>query len=103
MLSSKEALKCIILGTNVDTYRSSIEEIDEAIETIEKDLEILEILKNNEISISYIEQSTSYDDYISKCDCFRNLSYIAEEEYTKLKEWLENDKKRVFKKRVFSK
>lgn len=57
---------------------------------IEKDLEILEILKNNEISISYIEQSTSYDDYISKCDCFRNLSYIAEEEYTKLKEWLEN-------------
>lgn len=60
--------------------------------SIEKDLEILEILKNNEISISYIEQSTSYDDYISKCDCFRNLSYIAEEKYTKLKEWLENDK-----------
>ena len=62
---------------------------------IEKDLEVLEILKNNEISISYIEQSTSYDDYISKCDYFRNLSYIAEEEYTKLKEWLVNDKRRI--------
>lgn len=90
-MTSKKALKRIIVGTNVDTYRSSIEEIDEAIETIEKDLEVLEILKNNEISISYIEQSTSYDDYISKCDYFRNLSYIAEEEYTKLKEWLSNE------------
>lgn len=94
-MTSKEALKYIILGTNVDTHRSSIEEIDEAIETIEKDLEVLEIIKNNEISISYIEQSTSYDDYISKCGCFRNLSYTAEEEYTKLKEWLENDKRRI--------
>lgn len=61
---------------------------EEHYKAIKKDLELLEILKNNEISISYIEQSTSYDDYISKCDCFRNLSYIAEEEYTKLKEWL---------------
>ena len=51
----------------------------------------IEILKNNEISISYIEQSTSYDDYISKCDCFRCLSYITEKEYTLLKECLEND------------
>ena len=58
---------------------------------IEKDLEVLKIFKNNEISISYIEQSKSYDDYISKCDCFRCLSYITEEEYTLLKEWLEND------------
>ena len=58
---------------------------------IEKDLEVLKIFKNNEISISYIEQSKSYDDYISKCDCFRCLSYITEEEYTLLKERLGND------------
>ena len=58
---------------------------------LEKDLEVLKILKNNEVSISYIEQSKSYDDYISSCDYFRNLSYITEEEYNKIKEWLEND------------
>ena len=58
---------------------------------IEKDLEVLKIFKNNEISISYIEQSKSYDDYISKCDHFRCLYYITEKEYTLLKECLEND------------
>ena len=73
---------CIYKGDLCEVYGSEVD-------IIEKDLEILEILKNNEISISYIEQSKSYDDYISKCDCFRNLSYITEEEYTKLKEWLE--------------
>ena len=58
---------------------------------IEKDLEVLKIFKNNEISISYIEQSTSYDDYISKYDHFWCVSYIKEKEYTILKECLEND------------
>ena len=96
-MTSKEALKNICLECEKEMaknqtrcpFRSISNEYCKEYETIKKDLEILEILKNNEISISYIEQSTSYDDYISKCDCFRNLSYIAEEEYTKLKEWLE--------------
>lgn len=108
-MTSKEAL--YLLMTNQKKVRDGFKfinlnthekvSIEECYDIVIKDLEVLEIIKNNEISISYIEQSTSYDDYISKCDCFRNLSYIAEEEYTKLKEWLENDKKRVFKKRVF--
>lgn len=47
-MTSKKALERIILGTNVDTYRSSIEEIDEAISLIEKDLEVLEKYKSIE-------------------------------------------------------
>lgn len=62
-------------------------------EIIAKSLEVLEILKNNEISISYIQDSSNYNEYIEKCDYFRNLSYIKEEEYNKLKKWLENEVK----------
>ena len=77
---------------NCCTYKGDLCEIyGNEIDTIKKDLEVLEILKNNEISISYIDQSTSYDDYIDKCDYFRCLNYITEEEYAKLKECLEND------------
>lgn len=86
-MNSKEALDYIRHTDEWKDYYSIELELD----IIEEDLEILDILKNNEISISYIEQSTSYDDYISKCDHFRCLSYITEEEYTKLKEWLENE------------
>ena len=75
---------CVYKGDLCEIYGNEVD-------TIGKDLEVLEILKNNEISISYIEQSTSYNDYISKCDCFRCLSYITEEEYILLKERLEND------------
>lgn len=75
---------CVYKGDLYEIYGNEVD-------TIEKDLEILEIFKNNEISISYIEQSKSYDDYISKCDYFRCLSYITEEEYILLKEWLKND------------
>lgn len=45
-LNSKEALKVIILGTNVDTRRSSIKEVDDAIATIEKELKALETIKD---------------------------------------------------------
>ena len=75
---------CVYKGDLCEIYGNEVD-------TIEKDLEVLDILKNNEISISYIEQSKSYDDYISKCDCFRCLSYITEEEYTLLKERLGDD------------
>lgn len=79
-----------ILDNDLDDYEF-IKSAIERLEKLKKDLEVLEIFKNNEISISYIEQSKSYNDYISSCDIFRNLSYIKKEEYTLLKEWLEND------------
>ena len=48
MSEGKKALKTIILGTNVDMYRSSIEEIDNAISIIAKELEELAELKQME-------------------------------------------------------
>ena len=93
-MTSKEVLeesRCLLASNQVTKRYSDIFE-ENLLQPIEKDLEVLEILKKNEISISYIEQSTSYDDYISSCDYFRNLSYITEEEYELVKGWLENDK-----------
>lgn len=88
-MTSKESLKCIILGTNVDTYRSSIEEIDKAIETIEKDLEILEILKKH-MSISNDYHFDNNSEECIECILIEDLT-IRKEEYDKIKEWLEND------------
>lgn len=56
-LTPLQALKTIILGTNVDTYRSSVEEIDNAIAIIETALKEYEKLKKcykNELNnVSY--------------------------------------------------
>lgn len=93
-MTSKEALKCIILGTNVDTYRSSIEEIDKAIETIEKDLEVLECFKKipKQDLKEFIEWQIRYEKnmntWLEACNCD-----LGKEEPTKhlikIKEWLE--------------
>lgn len=93
-MTSKKALKCIILGTNVDTYRSSIEEIDKAIETIEKDLEVLECFKKipKQDLKEFIEWQIRYEKnmntWLEACNCD-----LGKEEPTKhlikIKEWLE--------------
>lgn len=94
-MTSKEKLHYIIgvltFGGNIP--ESELEVTFKLVKEVEKDLEVLEILRNNEISISYIKDSSNYNEYIEKCDYFRNLSYIKEEEYNKLKKWLENEVK----------
>ena len=56
-LTPLQALKTIILGTNVDTYRSSVEEIDNAISIIETALKenekLKECYKNELKNVSY--------------------------------------------------
>lgn len=74
-MTSKKALKRIIVGTNVDTHRSSIEEIDEAIETIEKDLEILEIIKKHKLL-----------NYVLKNEKCANMYHLSKEEIDLLRE-----------------
>lgn len=87
-MTSKEALKRIILGTNVDIHRSSIEEIDEAISLIEKDLEILEILKNKLVDITILYFSTCIEVY--NCGFANRPKFqLTQEEYNKIKEWLD--------------
>ena len=74
-MTSKEALKRIILGTNIDTYRSSIEEIDEAISLIEKNLEILEIIKKHKLL-----------NYVLKNEKCANMYHLSKEECDLLRE-----------------
>ena len=50
-LTPLQALKTIILGTNVDTYRSSVEEIDNAISIIETALKRLEKIETTTHSV----------------------------------------------------
>lgn len=79
-MTSKEVSKRIILGTNVDIYRSSIEEIDEAISLIEKNLEILEIIKKHKLL-----------NYVLKNEKCANMYHLSKEEIDLLRE-IENDK-----------
>ena len=86
-MTSKKALKCIIVGTNVDTHRSSIGEIDKAISLIEKDLEVLEILKNKLVDITILYFSTCIEVY--NCGFANRPKFqLTQEEYNKIKEWL---------------
>lgn len=74
-MTSKEVSKRIILGTNVDIYRSSIEEIDEAISLIEKNLEILEIIKKHKLL-----------NYVLKNEKCANMYHLSKEEIDLLRE-----------------
>ena len=58
--------------------------------SIEKDLEILDILKNESDSKRIIER----DGIVS----FHLDMILTIDNYNKIKEWLENDKKRIFRK-----
>ncbi len=94
-MTSKEALKRIILGTNVDTHRSSIEEIDKTISLIKKDLEMLECFKKipKQDLLEFIEWQIRYEKnlntWLEACNCD-----LGKEKPTKhlikIKEWLEN-------------
>ena len=113
-LTPLEALKTIILGTNVDTYRSSVEEIDNAISIIEtalkrlekiettthsvlredisNKLKALEIIKEKRVDVDYlitciernIKPLQNYNEYIKE---FYGIE-LAQEEYDLLKEVL---------------
>ena len=61
-LTPLQALKTIILGTNVDTYRSSVEEIDNAISIIETALKENEKLKE------------CYKNELKNSACYNNLA-----------------------------
>ena len=92
-MTSKKALKSICLecekekGVNkvACPFRSISNDYCEEFETIKKDLEVLEILKN-------------YSDYYTCCDtygygesCLNIVIHDDIKEYTIIKEWLEHD------------
>lgn len=89
-MNSKQALEHIIFVAKLDKTISSVyyQELIEAKEKIEKDLEILEIIKK----WSFIQESykEGYGPY-TKFQCIIHTIGM-EEDFKKVKEWLENDK-----------
>ena len=93
-MTSKEALKSYV-QSNEPIYPS-----DRAYNIIEKDLEVLEILKNKSLSELHKELiigSRDFDDYSMEYDlsfekyCREiNPQKYNEIEFNKIKEWLEN-------------
>lgn len=61
---------------------------DEDFDSIIKDLEILEILKNKPEILTFVRRFTTYENYRQ----FNNQTRILKEEFDKVKRWLENDR-----------
>lgn len=81
-MTSEEAL--MILFTS-DNYNGNYQELIEARETIEKDLEVLEILKKNIVFSDYHYNEKDQN-------CIDLLIPESDENYRVIKEWLENGK-----------
>lgn len=87
-MNSKEALK--------ELYSYSMLDDDIAkqnVEIIKKELEMLEILKSNVVSLNMItifETCEGYNDWAR--EYHRYSSLLTKEEFNKIKEWIENDK-----------
>lgn len=85
-MANKEALERIIKSHSIAMACLGIEdkETEQAIDIIEKDLEVLEILKKH---------STRLDDADWNSNIFNGIDYeyLDEEERKVIKEWLENE------------
>lgn len=53
-----------------------------------QELKVLEIIKNKNFDLFYLQDSKDLEMYNDACDHFRNLCYLTQEEYDLLKEWL---------------
>lgn len=81
-MKSKEALEMIV----VDLVPKAKENNKEEIELIEKDLEILEILKDR----LYFDYQFNVEDRVYHKIVMKFISF-TDDEYEQVKEWLEND------------
>lgn len=90
-MTSKEALKKINIKCHPNSNPSPM--IDEALDIIEKDLEVLEILKetikNNVFEVAMLDRSPNGETLLS-CDDFGIK--LKTEDYYKIRGWLNNDK-----------
>ena len=90
-MTSKEALEDIrdyhneIVIDNYCTYTENM--FEKELDIIEKDLEVLEILKNKNVDVDLIKNIMKDD---RKFECYPDEN-LTQEEFNKIKEWLEND------------
>lgn len=87
-MNSKEALEHIIFVAKLDKPISSVyyQELIEAKEKIEKDLEVLELIKKKNVATFLIPCCNNAHDYSMKTIGFEPLT---DKEFKLLKEWLE--------------
>lgn len=87
-MTSKEALETLFAGYY---YNGNYQEVIEAREKIEKDLEVLDIIKSH--PILFVEKGQLYlGRYVDVQFLLEEDDFDDEKDYKKLKEWLENDK-----------
>lgn len=84
-MTSKEALITLFASYN---YNGNYQELIEARETLEKDLEVLEIIKKKNVATFLIRCCNNAHDYSMKTIGFEALT---DKEFKLLKEWLENE------------
>ena len=88
-MTSKEALEDIrdyhneIVIDNYCTYTENM--FEKELDIIEKDLEVLEILKNKNVDVDLIKNIMKDD---RKFECYPDEN-LTQEEFNKIKEWLE--------------
>lgn len=87
-MNSKQALEHIIFVAKLDKPIFSVyyQELIEAKEKIEKDLEVLELIKKKNVATFLIPCCNNASDYSMKTSGFEPLTDI---EFKLLKEWLE--------------
>lgn len=96
-MTSKEALERIKKSHYIAMACMGIDkpdiETEKAIKTIEKDLEILEMLKNKmTIETDYYDSDIGCEEYEYIAYNDEPLNIVDKDEFNKIKEWLENDK-----------
>ena len=88
-MTSKEALEDLrdyhneIVIDNYCTYTENM--FEKELDIIEKDLEVLEILKNKNVDVDLIKNIMKDD---RKFECYPDEN-LTQEEFNKIKEWLE--------------
>lgn len=92
-MTSKEALDRLLKNIEVDMCSDEWYECIEAKNIIEKDLEILEILKNKQVNIHFdLVVKDTYEEYLAGVKGSKVI--LTEKEWNKLKEWF-NGKQRT--------
>lgn len=96
MTNSKQALKRIRQETCPATYMQDFDK-KECCDIIERDLDILAILKKHIVGVAKNEEDGFTEHYIKLVDDVEQgydfiYIYVSEREYNKVKEWLNKEK-----------
>ena len=78
-------LKALLL---INTKEGKLTSILDLLNDVEKELKALEIVKEKNFDLYYLQDSKDLEMYNDACDHYRNLCYLTQEEFDLLKEVL---------------